>query len=159
MSEQGTIYGCIFAGLPLGRPVPDYIRALEINQAAIQALPDKVDWDKGIYLTRDTFCVPMAESTIDNNYHPKTPFYRLQMIHFGASFNHLDLYWGDWLEQFEILLRQMFWFEAYVHMTAEIFYGEGPYHWKADIKPMFESPARPIEQWQFTGGPRKFDYH
>jgi hypothetical protein len=154
MSEQGTIYGCIFAGGLNGGILADYVRTLEINKAVIDALPDKVDENKNIYLTRQTFSVPMIYYGADPN--PPTPFYRRQMIHFGASFNHLHVDWGDWLEQFESLLRQMYWFEAYVHMKAEA-RADDVYHWKANLEPMFEKPARPVETWTFTGGPRTFD--
>ncbi len=143
MSEQGTLYGCIFgSGLILSRHNSEIFR---LNKAAVEALPDKQDWKQTV-LVRGIFHVPDP----DTEY-----FYRLQMIHFGTAINHLDLYWEIWLNQFEALLRRLYWFEAHVHMEAEN-YGEHSYHWEANIDPMRLEPPEPIREWEFTGGPRSF---
>lgn len=143
MSEQGTIYGCIFGSGLIGSPMRDEF--FRLNKAAVEALPDKQDW-KQIVLVRSMFHVPMPDTET---------FYRLQMIHFGTSINHLDLYWETWLNQFEALLRTLYWFEAHAHMEAEL-YGDHSYHWKANIDPMRLNPPQPIREWEFKGGPRSF---
>jgi len=87
-----------------------------------------------------------------------TLFFREQMIHFGLSANHFHSYWKDWLNQFENLLRNLYWGEAYVHLTDEIMLGHTQYYWYADVSVYHEKPPRPIEKWKFTGGPRHFVY-
>jgi len=143
ISAEGTIYGCIFGGGPRGLEMNKFF---VLNKTVIEALPEKLDWDSAL-LTKGTFTVPM---------HDRDDFYRNQMIHFGASFNHLDLHWQKWLNEFEVLLRRLFWFEAHVHMEAEL-YGTYDYHWQANTGPMFLHPPKPIEKWEFEGGPRSFE--
>jgi hypothetical protein len=143
MSEQGTIYGCIFGTGLIGSPKTNEIYRL--NKAAVEALPDKQDWEQTV-LIRSIFHVPMP----DTEY-----FYRLQVIHFGTAINHLDAYWETWFNQFEALLRTLYWLEAHVHMEAEGF-GKHSYYWEADLTPMRSDPPEPIREWKFTGGPRRF---
>jgi hypothetical protein len=117
-----------------------------LNRAVIETLPNKVEWPAAL-VTRASFAVPMPDES--------APFYRYQMLHFGASINGLDAYWADWLSQFESLLRKLYWERAYVHMEAEL-YGRSDYHWEADYEPMFFDPPQPVRNWKFTGGPREF---
>ena len=144
MSAQGYIYGCIFGSGLIGSPWRDEIYRL--NKAAIESLPIKQDWEQTV-LIRSMFHVPMPDT--EN-------FYRLQMIHFGTSINHLDVYWETWLNQFETLLQTLYWFEAHANMEAELF-GEHSYHWKADRAPLHLKPPEPIREWEFIGGPHSFD--
>jgi hypothetical protein len=143
MSTESFLYGCILGIGPRG---PGMNRFYPLNRAVIEALPDEIQWPSAL-VTRACFTVPMP--------HERAPFYRYQMIHFGASIKALDEYWADWLTQFESLLRKLYWERAYVHMEAEQF-GNYDYHWEADYEPMFLEPPEPVRNWKFTGGPREF---
>src|SRR5712691_6603807 len=109
MSLPGTLYGCIFGSGLIGSSWRDEIYRL--NKAAVEVLQDKQDWEK-VVLVRTMFHVPMPET--EN-------FYRLQMIHFGTAINDFGYYWETWLNQFEALLRTLYWFEAHAHLDAEPF--------------------------------------
>ena len=147
MSEQGTLFGCIYGGGPF-RP-PKYEEYYHHNQRVIAGLPEKINWQEKNLVVRHLFTVPMPD---------KDGFYRLQMIHFAASVNHLDLYWENWIVGFENLLKNLFWFETYIYMQAELAQSHTLYHWKADIEPMFKTPPETIQTWTFTGGPRKLEH-
>jgi hypothetical protein len=85
MSAEGDLFGCIMG---IGLRGEGLEELCWLNRAAIEALPDKVEWPAAL-LTRATFAVPMCDDA--------APFYRHQMLHFGASVNHLEVYWADWL--------------------------------------------------------------
>jgi hypothetical protein len=91
MSEPSWVYGCIiYTGAP--SMIQQYC---ELNKAAIEKLPDKIEWQSNL-LTRNMFTVPMPQ---------EDGFYRHQMIHFAASYNHFDFYWQTWFKNFEALLK------------------------------------------------------
>jgi hypothetical protein len=147
MSEQCTIYGCIEGAW---RPNDDvfYFK----NKEVIDALPEQDEWPP---LNRGMFGVPMP---ISSEY---PGFYRVQVIHFGTSINHFDLDWAEWLEKFENLLRQMYWFRAHVHIDLQsAARGRHEYLWEvtgeAAQRFYLETPL-PVNEWTFTGGPRIFE--
>jgi hypothetical protein len=144
MSEQGTLFGCIYGGGLIGSPKS--MDFYQHNQRVIAELPEKINWREKNLVVRHMFTVPMPD---------KDGFYRLQMIHFAASFNHLDLYWESWIIGFENLLKNLFWFESYTYMQAELSQSCNAYHWQADPAPMFKTPRETIQTWTFTGGTRK----
>ena len=90
MSELATVYGCIEGAS--GRS--QMWNALHLwNYDVINALPAHDEWPP---LNSGMFAVPMGDGT-------RMDFYRVQMIHFGASFNHFSDAWSTWLEKFENL--------------------------------------------------------
>lgn len=145
MSEQGMIFGCIFAHGSIGSEKS--LEFYQYNKKVIETLPERIDWQTNTLVSKDMFTVPMPN---------ENEFYRIQMIHFGASFNHLDYHWETWLSQFEALLKRLFWSETYLYIQAEMFLSHTEYHWKANFSPVLEEPPRTIEEWKFTGGPRTF---
>ncbi|HRF98447.1 MAG TPA: hypothetical protein PLZ51_24740, partial [Aggregatilineales bacterium] len=115
-------------------------------------LPQYVDVKQNILLTSNMFTVPMPEDE------PTTMFFHEQIIHFGFSMNHFDVHWHNWLEQFEELLRKLYWVDAYVYLSTMVVRRNTEYYWKADTSAFHEKPPRPIEKWEFKGGPRDFGY-
>lgn len=90
-----------------------------------------------------------------------TEMYQSQIIHFAASIKALEQNWHIWLEKFETLLSKLYWFGAIVHLESELFEGDYQYQWvvtdEAVDQNLFNDPILPISQWEFSGGPRKFD--
>lgn len=125
----------------------DVHRLHRLNRDAIAALPDG---DTFPYLSRSMFSSP--ELDIQHG------TYRSQIIHFGASMKEVELEWRKWLEKFENLLRRLYWFNAMVHLRAEIA-GEHDYEWTVDasqIVQFLKEPPQPPTKWFFDGGPRDF---
>jgi hypothetical protein len=138
MSEASWVYGCI-----IYRGAPATVRQYcELNKDAIENLPDTID-RKSNLLTKNMFTVPMPQ---------EDGFYRYQMIHFAASYNYLDAYWQTWFNNFEALLRTLYWSEANVHVKI---YGldEQNLYWKADMSPIHEDPPQPIKEWELQSLP------
>jgi hypothetical protein len=137
MSAEGTIYGCIFGG---GLPTLKHPFVYQYNKDVIERLPETVG-EK--IVVRSMFTVPMRNEV------PIGSFYRNQMIHFGASYNHLIIKWNQWVDEFEDLLRRLYWYEAYLHVDAEDV-GIISYKWQADLDALHENPPRPVEKWTRT---------
>jgi hypothetical protein len=148
VSEIARVYGCIVG--PHGN-LADWYGLYPLNHATVQRLPTQDDFPP---LTRGMFTVPMDYAD------PGAAFYREQIIHFGASFNHLSEYWHLWLAKFERLLGQLYWSEVRVHLQMEL-NGEYDYQWRAGrdagAPPAWLcSPPETTMQWEFSGGPRDF---
>jgi hypothetical protein len=147
MSEESRIYGCI-----VGRhgTTADWYGLYPLNYAVVQSLPVADNYPP---LTRGIFTVPMDFGR------PGSAFYREQVIHFGASFNHLSEFWHLWLPKFEGLLRRLYWSEARLHLEIEA-YGNHDFRWEAvwgdGSPPWLRSPPEPTGEWSFEGGPRDF---
>jgi hypothetical protein len=141
MASEGKLYGCIFG---MGYRLP---HLYPLNQAAIEALPEVADW-KDSFVERGIFAVPMPSDT-------SVSFFRTQMIHFGMSRNYLVDYWDKWLLEFEVLLRNLYWYEAHIYLTSSTTYPHS-YHWEAEFEVAFSNPPSPIQKWTFEGGPRNF---
>lgn len=145
MSHETIIYGMIDAGELERDDVlnPHYA----LNQAALAALTDD---DDDPALVRGMFSIAPAQAR-----------YSSQVIHFGASYASLEKSWDRWLEKFEALLRQMYWFSAVVHLDSELFDGDYRYEWmltdKAFDECLIGDTLQPVNEWEFTGGPRFFD--
>lgn len=152
MSAPATLFGCIFGGNFYAFSKPNWQDQYAHNKNMVDMLPDEVDYKNRVLLTRRTFSVPMMDGSAG--------FYRHQMIHFGASYNHFCGYWSSWLNQFEDLLRKLYWYEAVLYLEAEGCCAlPVEYHWWADFEVMAEDPPRTIQEWRFEGGSRDFDYY
>jgi hypothetical protein len=139
MSAESVIYGSIVHfGVPR-HPVAG--QCYELNQKVIESLP--VDVLPGSYeMAQSFFTVPMPRPW---------GFYRSQVIHFGASYNHLEDYWSQWLASFESLLKRLYWHEARLHLDSEYF-DRQEYLWRADARCVLHTPPSPISSWEFEGG-------
>ena len=147
MSEQSRVYGCIVG---VHGSTADWYGLYPLNRAAVAALPLE---DDDPPLTRGIFTVPMDYAS------PRSPFYREQVIHFGASFNHMSEHWHLWLTKFEALLSRLYWSETRLHLHIELS-GCHEYCWRATWEggapPWHRSPPQPTAAWTFEGGPRDF---
>lgn len=140
--HETIIYGMIDAG-DLDGEAPHH----ELNRKILETLPET---DEAPGLTRNMFSVTGKNET-----------YQSQIIHFAASVKALEKNWHLWLEKFENLLRQLYWFGAVVHLESELFEGDYQYQWvvtdESMNKDLFGDPIRPVSGWEFSGGPRAFD--
>ena len=145
MSDETRVYGCVEGAWRFSD------KALYVkNKEAIDALPEEDEWPP---LDRGIFAVPMPKSQA------KPGFHRTQMIHFGISFKNFNPYWAEWLEKFEMLLKQMYWYEVHLHLDMET-RGEFDYLWTVDREitgRFLLEPPLPVNEWSFTGGPRFFE--
>ena len=144
MSHETILYGMIDAGeLELDELNPHHA----LNRKVLENLPDD---DEQPALVRSMFSIAPANATFNS-----------QVIHFGASYPGLEKSWDTWLEKFEDLLRKMYWFGAVVHLDSELFEGDYRYEWVVSDKAfdtcLFGDTLQPINDWEFTGGPRLFD--
>lgn len=147
MSQEGHLFGCILAG---GAYPPG--EAWEHNEAVIQQIPTEPKFDSGIILLRDMFHAPKRDNLRHRTFN--------QMITFGLSMNHLTYDLDEVLIQFEGILRQLIWHEAYLFFESE-WVPRQEYHWEIDrsqIDNFHQKPPRPIEKWTFTGGERSFKH-
>lgn len=150
MSELTTMYGNIQGAF--GR-ADNFFGLHEINLDVIAQLPREDSWPP---IVQGMFTVPMKVDGDAQN----QGFYKVQMIHFAASFNNFSLEWSKWLEKFESLLKKLYWFEVHLHLSIEL-HGQFDYSWKVAeeaIKGFHSKPPVAVGTWEFAGGPRKFDW-
>ena len=107
MGHEALVHGLIEAATW----TPERYRELQDRNAVVLAgLPEHDNWPA---LVRGLFALPAA--------YPEGT-YRTQVIHFGASFKNEpdDLrFWDPWLDKFEVLLRQLYWWSATAHLERE----------------------------------------
>ena len=73
------------------------------------ALPSVESWT---LVKREIFVLPVS---VTENINLST-----EVMHFGASYHGVEHEWKYWLEQFEKLLRKMYWVSATVHLETEL---------------------------------------
>lgn len=80
---------------------------------------------------------------------------RPQIIHFGASYQAIEYEWSLWVEQFEALLRRLYWASAVVHLETEV-NGSHTFRWESERG--FHTPQESDLQvrcaWEREGGRR-----
>ena len=79
------------------------------NRRAMEQLPSAESWS---LVNREMFSLPEQQS-IDLSL-------ATEVMHFGASYIGVEPEWKYWLEQFEGLLRKMYWVSATVHLETEM---------------------------------------
>jgi hypothetical protein len=145
MTEQSIIYGYIQGAEWMSS---DPRKLHRLNRQIIENLPVK---DTFPYLTRSMFSIPGDDI--------EQGTFRSQIIHFAASMREAESQWRVWLEKFESLLKKLYWFNAMVHLRAEVM-GDYEYEWTVDagqIVHMLKDPPQPPAKWYFEGGPRSFE--
>jgi hypothetical protein len=145
MTQQTIIYGYIQGAEWMSSDVHKLHR---LNREVIHSLPVK---DRFPHLTHDMFSIP-GDS-------PEQGTFRSQVIHFAASMKEAELQWKKWLEKFEDVLRRLYWFNAKVHLRADVI-GDYDYEWTVEANQIvhyLKDSPQPPTQWFFDGGPRSFE--
>ncbi len=105
MDQESIVYGCIKdAGY-----FDNESERRKVNRAAMMALPNAEEWR---FLSRDMFSIPMVD-ILNGHYHT-------DVMHFGASYQAVEYEWESWIQDFEALLKGMYWVSATVHLETEL---------------------------------------
>lgn len=123
MESESIVYGCI-RDWPSDCLEQRTLRR-ETNRKVLASLPSGEAWP---FLGREMFsrCGTEGEG-----------LYQTQVIHFGASYQALEYEWRLWIEQFEALLKKLYWASAVVHLETEL-NGCHTFRWDSDSG--FHSP-------------------
>lgn len=131
MESESIVYGCIrdWPGDSMERRMR---RAA--NRRVLDSLPGGEAWP---FLGREMFsrCEQSGAG-----------LYQTQIIHFGASYQTIEYEWSLWVEQFEALLRRLYWASAVVHLETEV-NGSHTFRWESERgfhTPPGERPAGPL---------------
>ncbi len=119
MLGESIVYGCIKDGA-----YDNVAERRRTNREAMLSLPSAESWP---ILAREMFSVPQQTAS-DITFHT-------EVMHFGASYQGIEYEWQQWLDQFESLLRKMYWVSASVHLETEdngthsfVWETDGEYH-------------------------------
>lgn len=112
--QESIVYGCIkdSAGQD--------IEHRRVNRQAILSLPRA---DTFPFISQEMFTLPTLI--------PGKVNYQTEVIHFGASYQAIEYEWTSWIQQFEQLLRKMYWHSAVVHLETELA-GVHTFHWDSN---------------------------
>lgn len=112
----------------------------DLNCNVLARIPAEDDWP---WVVRGIFALPAS--------HPEGT-YRRQIIHFGLSIKDDPQdhgIWDVWLGKFEVVLRQLYWWSALVHLETEF----GPprlFQWtptEEAMQGLYDDPPRPVTEW------------
>ena len=117
--RESVVYGCI-RDIAFG----DADQRHSTNCNAILALPEREGWP---LICREMFALPVIEDDIG-----------AQLVHFGGCYRGVEYEWAQWLQQFETLLKKMYWVSATVQLETEL-YGVHSFNWETDGD--FHSPG------------------
>lgn len=104
LQSESVVYGCI-----KNVAVDSSVEHRRNNRAAMLELPSVESWS---LVNREMFALPEKQCA---DLHLTT-----DVMHFGASYQGVEHEWKYWLEQFENLLRKMYWVSATVHLETEL---------------------------------------
>jgi hypothetical protein len=123
VESESIVYGCI-RDWPSDRLEQRSLRR-ETNRRVLASLPSGEAWP---FLGREMFsrCDTEGEG-----------LYQTQVIHFGASYKALEYEWRLWIEQFEAVLKNLYWASAVVHLETEL---NGCHTFRWDSERGFHSP-------------------
>ena len=123
MESESIVYGCI-RDWPSDNPDQRILRR-ETNHRILASLPGGEAWP---FLGREMF------SFCDL---PGAGLYLTQVIHFGASYQTVEYEWKLWVQEFEALLKQLYWASAVVHLETAL-NGSHIFRWESESG--FHSP-------------------
>lgn len=115
MESESIVYGCI-RDWPATEAGEGALRR-EINRQELRGLPERDGWS---FLGREMFSFCEGEG-----------LYQTQVIHFGASYRSIEYEWNLWIEQFEALLKRLYWSSAVVHLETEL-NGVHTFRWESE---------------------------
>ena len=118
MSSESIVYGCIKDSAD-----ENIVERRRINLQALSELPAAESWPM---ISREMFSARTAPDEVESG-----PLLNTEITHFGASYQGVEYEWKHWLEQFEQLLRQMYWVSATVHLETEMA-GTHSFFWQTD---------------------------
>lgn len=104
LQSESVVYGCI-----KNVAADSGVEHRRNNRAAMLELPSAESWS---LVNREMFALPEKQCA---DLHLAT-----DVMHFGASYQGVEHEWKYWLEQFEKLLRKMYWVSATVHLETEL---------------------------------------
>ena len=104
LQSESVAYGCT-----TNVAVDSCVEHRRNNRAAMLELPSAESWS---LVNREMFALPEKQCA---DLHLTT-----DVMHFGASYQGVEHEWKYWLEQFEKLLRKMYWVSATVHLETEL---------------------------------------
>ncbi|MEX6502175.1 hypothetical protein [Pseudomonas zhanjiangensis] len=141
MESESIVYGCI-RDWPSAGPEESRLRR-EINRQVLSELPAGDAWP---FLGREMFAFCRQ---------PGDGLYQTQVIHFGASYRAVEYEWSLWVEQFEALLKRLYWASAVVHLETEL-NGTHTFRWESDagLHSPQEGELRVRCAWEREGGVR-----
>jgi len=116
MQSESVVYGCI-KHLPCGDAEAQSLRCFH-NREVISRLPPSQSWQ---LLTFDMCSVSDEGAPGDRM--------QTQVMHFGRAYAGVEYEWKCWTEQFELLLQQLYWVSAVVHLETE-FSGNHTFVWE-----------------------------
>ena len=119
MNHESVVYGCIKDMLVSHNPEQSRCHR-EKNREVLMALPSIEEWP---LLSREMFSMPVPGLDI-NDIHT-------DVMHFGSSYKSVEYEWQHWIDQFEALLKDMYWVSATVHLETE-FNGRHTFNWEAE---------------------------
>lgn len=138
MGHEAIVYGCIVGAS--WRVGERFTWTHDLNREALAGIPEQDDWP---WVVRGIFALPAS--------YPQGT-YRRQIIHFGQSIkdepNDRGI-WEVWLRKFESVLRRLYWWSAYAHLSTDF---ESPriFEWvptEAAINRLREDPPQPVTEW------------
>lgn len=139
MESESIVYGCI-KHLPFGDALQRRTSCVH-NRRVIRQLPQADEWP---FLCREMFAVP-GDDLMGGTF-------QTQVIHFGMSYQAVEYEWEHWIHKFEMLLKQMYWVSAVVHLETELA-GHHTFVWDcADVcHEPGEEPLRVRCEWAREG--------
>ncbi|OEC35310.1 hypothetical protein SAMN05216600_10515 [Pseudomonas cuatrocienegasensis] len=141
MESESLVYGCI-RDWP-GDDTEQSRQRRASNRAVLAQLPED---ELGPLLGREMFSVPAAARDVQA---------QSQVIHFGASYQAVEYEWSLWIQQFEALLKRLYWVSAVVHLETEL-NGTHTFRWESDngLHSPDEGELRVRCAWEREGGVR-----
>jgi hypothetical protein len=141
VESESIVYGCI-RDWPSDSPAQTRLRR-QINRQMLDGLPAGEAWP---FLGREMFACCQQ---------PGEGLYQTQVIHFGASYRAVEYEWNLWVEQFEALLKRLYWASAVVHLETELS-GTHTFRWESDNggHSPWEGELRMRCAWEREGGVR-----
>ena len=114
---ESIVYGCIRDMVGGGGQAHE--RRL-INRSVMESLPSADSWP---LLSREMFAPAPAAVDLDEVH--------TDVIHFGSSYKAIEHEWNSWIQQFERILKGMYWVSATVHLET-LYNGIHTFVWETD---------------------------
>jgi hypothetical protein len=111
------------------------------NEAVLESLPERGEFPP---LCRHMFGWPPTDDFMIT--------YKNRLFHLAAAMKEVDWYLRDWLDQFEGLLRQLYWESAFVRVETA-YLGTHEFCWRPMrewVDQLCKGSLSPIRMWSFS---------